>query len=73
VIYSHQRTLPEFREEMAYIDAYATGDVPEYQVHPIGDKYAIVLTGTPNEIVGWSNNLDNAVKIAQALNEAEGL
>jgi hypothetical protein len=69
----YRRTLPEFRETIAFLDAHDMGNVSEYQVHPIGERYAIVLTGTPNEIVGWSNNLDNAVKIAQALNEAEGL
>ena len=40
-------------------------------MRPIGDKYAIVLTEAPN-IVGWSNSRENAVKITQALNEAEG-
>jgi hypothetical protein len=54
----YRRTLPEFRETIAFLDAHDMGNVSEYQVHPI---------------VGWSNNLDNAVKIAQALNEAEGL
>jgi hypothetical protein len=58
---------------MAYLDAHDDGETPEYQVHKIGDKHAVVLTGMPAEIVGWSNNLDNAEKIAQALNEAEGL
>jgi hypothetical protein len=71
----YRRTLPEFREEMARLDAHATGDAPEYQAHIVGDRYAVVLTGTdaPNEIMCWCSNVNNALMIAHALNEAEGL
>ncbi|MDE2284327.1 MAG: hypothetical protein KGK33_06905 [Hyphomicrobiales bacterium] len=68
----YRRTLPEFYELMAELDEYDDGGTAEYQVHIIGDKSAVVLTGVPSEVMCWSSNLDNAVKIAQALNEAEG-
>jgi hypothetical protein len=68
------RSGSEFWEMMEFLEAYDTGQVLEYQGQRIGDKYAIVLTGMPAaELVGWSNNADNALKIAQALNQAEGL
>lgn len=69
----YRRTRPEFRETVEFLNAYDDGETPEYQVHRIGNKYAIVLAGMPAEIVGCHDTVDNGLKIAQALNEAEGL
>ena len=45
---------------------------PEYQVRPTGrGKYAIVLSGERDTVVGWGYDEESAIKIAQALNEAE--
>jgi hypothetical protein len=47
---------------------------PEYQARHVGRaKYAIVLSGERDEVVGWGYDEESAIKIAQALNEAEGL
>jgi hypothetical protein len=35
-------------------------------------KYAIVLSGERDEVVGWGYDEEGAIKIARALNEAEG-
>jgi hypothetical protein len=46
---------------------------PEYQVRPTGRaKYAIVLSGERDTVVGWGYDEEGAIKIARALNEAEG-
>jgi hypothetical protein len=46
---------------------------PEYQVRHTGKaKYAIVLSGEPDEVVGWGYDEESAIKIAQALNQTEG-
>jgi hypothetical protein len=58
------------------LDFVSTNDVgePEYQARPVGRaKYAIVLSGERDEVVGWGYDEESAIKIAQALNEAEGL
>ena len=34
-------------------------------------KYAIVLSGEPDEVVGWGYDEESAIKVAQALNFAE--
>jgi hypothetical protein len=47
---------------------------PEYQACHVGRaKYAILLSGERDEVVGWGYDEESAIKIAQALNEAEGL
>ena len=47
---------------------------PEYQVRHVGRaKYAIVLWVERDEIVGWGYDEESAIKIAQALNQAERL
>jgi hypothetical protein len=47
---------------------------PEYQARLVGRaKYAIVLCGERDEVVGWGYDEESAIKIARALNEAEGL
>ena len=54
-----------------HVSATDTGD-PEYQARRVGRaKYAIVLSGEPDEVVGWGYDEESAIKIAQALNEAE--
>ena len=45
---------------------------PEYQARHVGRaKYAIVLSGERDEVVGWGYDEESAIKIAQALNLAE--
>jgi hypothetical protein len=39
---------------------------------PKRTKYAIVLSGERDEVVGWGYDEEGAIKIARALNEAEG-
>ena len=47
---------------------------PEYQVRYVGKaKYAIVLSGEPDTVVGWGYDKESAIKTAQALNQAENL
>jgi hypothetical protein len=47
---------------------------PEYQVRYTGRaKYAIVLSGEPDTVVGWGYDEESAIKTAQGLNKAEGL
>ena len=47
---------------------------PEYQVRYTGKaKYAIVLSGEPDTVVGWGYDEESAVKLAQTLNQAENL
>ena len=47
---------------------------PEYQARPVSrGKYAIVLSGERDEIVGWGYDAESAIKIAQALNKADKL
>jgi hypothetical protein len=46
----------------------------EYQARHVGRaKYAIVLCGERDEVVGWGYDEESAIKIAQALNIAERL
>jgi hypothetical protein len=45
---------------------------PEYRAHQVGRaKYAIVLSGERDEVVGWGYDEESAIKIAHALNSAE--
>ncbi len=47
---------------------------PEYQVQSTGRaKYAIVLSGERDTVVGWDYDEESAIKIAQALNQAGNL
>jgi hypothetical protein len=47
---------------------------PEYHARHVGRaKYAIVLSGERDEVVGWGYDEESAIKIAQALNLAERL
>ena len=58
------------------LDFVSTADAgePEYQARHVGRaKYAIVLSGERDEIVGWGYDEESAIKIAQALNRAERL
>jgi len=58
------------------LDFVSTSDAvePEYQAHHVGRaKYAIVLSGERDEVVGWGYDEESAIKIAQALNLAERL
>ena len=44
---------------------------PEYQARYVGKaKYAIVLSGEPDTIVGWGYDEESAIKTALALNQA---
>ena len=46
---------------------------PEYHASHVGRaKHAIVLSGERDEVVGWGYDEESAIKIAQALNLAEG-
>jgi hypothetical protein len=44
----------------------------EYQARQVGRaKYAIVLSGERDEVVGWGYDEESAIRIAQALNLAD--
>jgi hypothetical protein len=46
----------------------------EYQARYTGRaKYAIVLSGEPDTVVGWGYDEEGAIKLAQTLNQAENL
>jgi hypothetical protein len=45
---------------------------PKDQARQVGRaKYAIVLSGERDEVVGWGYNEESAIRIAQALNLAD--
>lgn len=45
---------------------------PEYYARQVGRaRYAIVLSGERDEVVGWGYDEESAIKIAHALNSAE--
>jgi hypothetical protein len=47
---------------------------PEYQVRYTGKaKYAIVLSGERDTVVGWGYDEESAIKMAQTLNQAADL
>jgi hypothetical protein len=49
-------------------------DEAKYQARYLGRaKYAIVLSGERDEVVGWGYDEESAIKVAHALNLAEGL
>jgi hypothetical protein len=57
------------------LDFVSTTDAsePEYQARHVGRaKYAIVLSGERDEVVGWRYDEESAIKVAQALNLAKG-
>jgi hypothetical protein len=59
-------------EQLDFVSTSDAGE-PEYQARHIGRaKYAIVLSGERDEVVGWGYDEEGAIKIARALNEAEG-
>ena len=48
------------------------GQAQEAHARHVGRaKYAIVLSGDRDEVVGWGYDEESAIKIAQALNLAE--
>ena len=53
------------------LDFVGTTGVGEHEYQ--GAKYAIVLSGERDEVVGWGYDEESAIKIAQALNLAERL
>jgi hypothetical protein len=56
-----------------HVSATDVGD-PEYQARRVGRaKYAIVLSGEPDTVVGWGYDEESAIKTAQALNQARDL
>jgi hypothetical protein len=58
------------------LDFVSTTDVgePEYQARYVGKaKYAIVLSGERDTVVGWGYDEEGAIKLAQSLNQAENL
>jgi hypothetical protein len=58
-------------ETLDFVGTSAAGE-PEYQTRHVGRaKYAIVLSGERDEVVGWGYDEESAIKIAQALNLAE--
>jgi hypothetical protein len=47
---------------------------PEYRTRYVGKaKYAIVLSGEPDTVVGWGYDDESAIKLARTLNQAENL
>ena len=47
---------------------------PAYKVSYTGrTKYAIVLSGERDTVVGWGYDQESAIKMAQTLNQAENL
>ena len=55
-----------------FLEAGPTQVKPEYHARHVGRaKYAIVLSGERDEVVGWGYDEESAIKIAQALNLAE--
>jgi hypothetical protein len=54
-------------------DFVSTTDVGEreYQARHVG-RAKYVLSGERDEVVGWGYDEEGAIKIARALNEAEG-
>ena len=60
-------------EPLDFVSATGAGE-RECQARPLGGgKYAIVLSGERDEVVGWGYDEESAIKIAQALNQADRL
>ena len=58
-------------ETLDFVSTTGVGE-HEYQARHVGRaKYAIVLSGERDEVVGWGYDEESAIKIAQALNLAE--
>ena len=61
-------------ETEAFESNTSTGELREYHARHVGRaKYAIVLSGERDEVVGWGYDEESAIKIARALNRAERL
>ena len=59
-------------EQLDFVSTTDAGE-PEYQARHVGRaKYAIVLSGERDEVVGWGYDEEGAIKIVRALNKAEG-
>jgi hypothetical protein len=60
-------------EQSDFVSTTEAGEA-EYQARHVGRaKYAIVLSGERDEVVGWGYDEESAIKIARALNRAERL
>jgi hypothetical protein len=58
--------------ETAFASSINAGELREYHALQFGrTKYAIVLSGERDEVVGWGYDEESAIKVAQALNLAE--
>ena len=58
--------------ELCDFGSTARASEPEYQARQVGRaKYAIVLSGERDEVVGWGYDEESAIRIAQALNLAD--
>jgi hypothetical protein len=59
-------------EAEAFGSNTSAGELREYHARHVGRaKYAIVLSGERDEVVGWEYDEESAIKIVQALNLAE--
>jgi hypothetical protein len=57
-------------ETLAFESSTNAGQLREYHARHVGRaKYAIVLSGERDEVVGWKYDEESAVKIAQNLAE----
>jgi hypothetical protein len=60
------------RAETAFGSSADASEPREYHTcHLSRAKYAILLSGERDEVVGWGYDEESAIKIAQALNLAE--
>ena len=58
--------------ETAFASSTNASEPREYHARHVGRaKYAIVLSGERDEVVGWGYDEESAIKVAQALNLAE--
>ena len=59
-------------ETKAFGSNTSAGELREYHACHVGRaKYAIVLSGERDEVVGWGYDEESAIKVAQALNLGE--
>ena len=55
-------------ETEAFGSNTSAGEIREYHARHVGRaKYAIVLSGERDEVVGWGYDEESAIKVAQAL------
>jgi hypothetical protein len=60
------------RAETPFGSSTNAGEPQEYHARHVGRaKYAVVLSGERDEVVGWGYDEESAIKVAQALNLAE--